>query len=69
MAENKKMCGLWHVHVNTSERNLYGLCACLRCFGTHCHDCETYRILQWENIDAVGKTRCQLCQGYTEKTK
>lgn len=68
---NKPMCGLWHANVSVSEHNDNGACPCLKCFGTHCHDCATFDRLASERaeIDLLQKTRCQLCQTYECKTR
>ncbi len=66
--ETKKMCGLWHAHVDVSEHNNDGTCGCLDCFGGGCHRCKTYLDLFREINESAKYTRCQLCQGY-DKTR
>ncbi len=75
--EPKKMCGLWHAHVEISQHNNNGTCPCLSCggIGVLCHKCKTRQDLAQEiwdykeqTQDFFAKTRCELCQGY-DKTK
>ncbi len=65
MPNDKKLCALHGVHVNISEHNDYGKCACLDCMGCHCHSCKEFKKLSMEILMTLGRTRCELCKGYT----
>lgn len=62
---DQKFCGLFRAHVNVSEYNHDGNCACLSCAGQSCQSCPTFDALRSEFFTAVEQKihiRCVACK-------